>query len=431
MEQQAYSPTAELHEGKAAKLLARYETVRAQTEAICAPLHVEDFVVQPIVDVSPPKWHLAHTTWFWEAFILEKYFSEYHLFNEHFPFLFNSYYESLGERWQRTERGNLTRPTVEEVYAYRAYVNKHMERLLRTNNISDELVQLVELGLNHEQQHQELLVTDIKYILGHNPLYPAYSKQPEQVQCGVSHPMLFLEMPEGLYDIGHQGKDFCFDNELGAHKVYLHAYRIADRLVTNGEYLEFMTSGGYTDPDHWHMDGWEWLKQQPIKAPLYWHKENGRWYNYTLAGYRPVDNNEPVTHISFYEAAAYARWAGKRLLTEFEWEAACRIYGYMDSSSLLDGGMFHPQCKRESSKQLLGDAWEWTNSAYLPYPYYTQAKGALGEYNGKFMINQMILRGGSCATPESHMRLTYRNFFQPDKRWQFTGIRLGESIKND
>lgn len=388
-------------------LTQQYLHVRAHSEAICQSLETEDYVVQPIADVSPPKWHLGHTTWFWETFVLVPHAANYRIFHEDFSYVFNSYYETVGKRVLRTDRGNLSRPTVAGVYAYRAYVDEHMSRFLDTSDLSPDLHALIELGLNHEQQHQELLITDIKYILGHNPLLPAIEMPiNEHQQNPLSAPVL---LQEGIYTIGFQGlaghdnNSFCFDNELGAHKVYLNDAALAGNLVTNGEYLEFIKAGGYRNFRHWLSDGWAWVNANHIQAPLYWHQVDGEWWSYTFAGLQPVDLRTPVCHISQYEADAYARWRGMRLPTEFEWEAA---------ADGLDWGL----------------RWEWTNSAYLPYPGFTTAEGAVGEYNGKFMSGQIVLRGASVATPEGHSRPTYRNFFQPDKRWQFTGIRLVQGV---
>ena len=376
----------------------QYRTVRKASEAICAPLEKEDYVVQPVVDVSPPKWHLGHTSWFFETFILKDYLPDYQEFNTQYNFVFNSYYETVGARVVRTDRGNLSRPSVDDVYRYRAHVDRHMLRLLERADLPGGVTELVTLGLHHEQQHQELLHTDIKYILGHNPLLPAYGPAPES--GNPEHTTgIFLNIEAGVYEIGFQGAGFCFDNELGRHRVYLQDYQIAENLVTNGEYLEFMQAGGYGDFRHWHAEGWDWVKRETAKAPLYWHFIDGAWMYYTPAGLQPVDPAAPVCHVNFFEAAAYAAWKGMRLPTEAEWEVASDHFSW-------------------------GKRWEWTNSAYLPYPGFARAEGAVGEYNGKFMVNQMVLRGASIATPAGHSRNTYRNFFHTQHRWQFTGIRL-------
>ena len=386
---------------------------------------------QPIVDVSPPKWHLGHSTWFFENFILVPNLEGYQPFDLRLNYFFNSYYESQGPRILRSMRGNMTRPNLETILEYRGYVDRHLETWLREKPaIAEEsdLHHLLVLGLQHEQQHQELLMTDIKYILGNNPLFPTYKKATEESSASVK-PAEFLSFKEGVYAIGHQGKGFCFDNELGVHKVYLHDFSIQDRLVTNGEYLEFMEAGGYEKFEYWLSDGWEWVKELEVKAPMYWYERSGEWFLYTLNGLRKLDPNLPVTHISYYEAEAYAQWKGLRLPTEFEWEVACKqLYNEIpEDGNFLDSGQFHPTTATDGKDcQMLGHTWEWTASAYLPYPNYPRLKGALGEYNGKFMVNQMVLRGGSCATPSDHIRPSYRNFFQPEKRWQFTGIRLAK-----
>jgi ergothioneine biosynthesis protein EgtB len=378
-------------------LLNNYRAVRAASEAICRPLQKEDYVVQPIVDVSPPKWHLGHITWFWETFILIPHRPGYRPCNSDYNYVFNSYYETIGARVVRTDRGNLSRPSVDEVYAYRRYVDERMAELIVADP-NPALEQLIILGLNHEQQHQELLYSDIKYILGHNPLFPAWSDRDIDEGGGAGEPG-FQTIPAGIYEIGYRGDGFCFDNELAPHKVYLNEFQLSTSLVTNGEYLEFIDSGGYKNFSYWHAEGWDWVKNHGTGAPLYWHLIDGRWQYYTMAGLRPIDPERPVCHINYYEAAAFAAWKGCRLPTEWEWEAASERFGW-------------------------GRRWEWTESAYLPYPGFIKAPGAIGEYNGKFMVSQMVLRGASVATPAGHSRPTYRNFFHPPLRWQFTGIRL-------
>ena len=380
-------------------LLEKYLAVRKRTEDICKPLHTEDYVVQPIVDVSPPKWHIGHTTWFFETFILQPYHAGYKVFNPDYNFVFNSYYETVGARVIRTDRGNLSRPTVDDIYQYRKYADTAMSAFL-ANEISPEIEELLILGLNHEEQHQELLLTDIKYILGNNPLFPAYNK--DIISTANSKEELeFIKMESGIYEIGFEGEGFCFDNELTRHKVYLQDYSIASRLVSNGEYLEFINAGGYKKFNYWHADGWEWVNVNQINSPMYWHFIDNEWYNYTYAGLQKINLNDTLCHISFYEAAAFAAWKNMRLPTEFEWETA-------------------------SSKFNWGSRWEWTESAYLPYHGFSKAPGAIGEYNGKFMVNQKVLRGASEVTSPGHSRHTYRNFFQPNLRWQFTGIRLAK-----
>ena len=408
----------------------RFTSIRNKTMQICEPLEEEDYVVQPMIDVSPPKWHLGHTTWFFETFILIPYCDNYKIYKDDFAFVFNSYYETLGKRVLRADRGNLSRPTVKEVFKYREYVDEMLLKYLSSNLKLNEVAPVLEIGLQHEQQHQELLVTDIKYILGNNPLFPVYSTLEENMKKDLNLEVRELEVPEGIYEIGYAGSQFCFDNELGKHKVYLQGFTFEDRLITNAEYLSFMADGGYRDFRYWLLEGWEYVKSEKLEAPLYWYNVDGKWQNYTLRGFEDIQLDAPVTHISFYEADAYARWRGKRLLTEFEWEAACKMYSPLTDhmGNFQDNGIYLPTPRIGSNTQMLGDAWEWTNSAYLPYPYYQKADGALGEYNGKFMINQMVLRGGSCATPSDHMRISYRNFFHPDKRWQFTGIRLAKTL---
>lgn len=410
-------------------LLRRFTHIRAQTEKICAPLEPEDTVVQPIIDVSPPKWHMAHTTWFFEQFVLGPHVSGYKPFHPKYAFLFNSYYNNIGNRVQRAERSTLTRPPLRDVLAYRRHVNEHVAELLRQTDEQAlrDVLPVLELGLQHEQQHQELLLTDIKYILSTNPLLPAYTSLTDKKQVASAAQPLYLDVPGGIYSIGYQGHGFCFDNELGVHEVLLQDFRVMNRLVTNGEYLAFMQDGGYSDFRFWLDEGWALVKTARLAAPLYWLKQDNSWWRYTLQGLQPLDLQAPVSHISFYEAQAYAAWAGKRLLTEFEWEATTQVYP-PPTGNFQDAGLYEPTAATGSAgmQQLYGDAWEWTYSAYHPYPGFSTAPGALGEYNGKFMLNQMVLRGGSCATPQSHIRSTYRNFFHPDKRWQFTGIRLAD-----
>ncbi len=388
------------HQALQNDLLSAYQTVRAHSAKICAPLKTEDYVVQPIVDVSPPKWHLAHTTWFFEMFILKDFASGYAAFDPEYGYLFNSYYEHFGERVLRVNRGNMTRPTVQEIYAYRAHVDDAMEKLLQRDDLPEACKNFVVLGLNHEQQHQELLLSDIKYILGNNPLFPPYRDGAHQADINKQTPA-YRSIPEGVYEIGFSGEGFCYDNELGRHKVYLQTYQISDQLVTNQAFLAFIENGGYENFRYWHADGWAWVKEQQIRAPMYWHNIKGEWFTYTLNGLTPLQLQAPVCHISYYEAAAYAAWRGMRLPTEFEWEAAQHLFAW-------------------------GQRWEWTESAYLPYPGFKKVPGAAGEYNGKFMVNQKVLRGASVATPQGHSRPTYRNFFQPNLRWQFTGIRLAQ-----
>ena len=386
--------------GSKTDLLAFFQQVRAYTEELCAPLETEDYVPQPSVDVSPPKWNIAHTTWFFEEMILKRFAESYQVFNPDFGYLFNSYYNSIGERTRRDNRGDLSRPTVSEVYDYRKYVDARMREFL-SQDLPDNIKDLVVLGLNHEQQHQELFLSDFKYILSRNPLFPVYREDFAPEEKSETEPAGFVEIDEGIYEIGYAGEGFCFDNELGRHKVFLHKFSISKNLVTNAEFLAFIEDGGYENFNLWHSEGWDWVNQNGVNAPLYWHKKDGEWFNYTLSGLRKLNPTSPVCHVSFYEAAAFAEWKGARLPTEFEWETAAERFAW-------------------------GLRWEWTNSAYLAYPNFKKAAGAVGEYNGKFMINQMVLRGSSVATPANHSRQTYRNFFHPHLRWQFTGIRLAE-----
>jgi ergothioneine biosynthesis protein EgtB len=381
-------------------IAACYKKVRQYTEQICAPLQTEDYVVQPVADVSPPKWHIGHTTWFFETFILKPYFMGYQEYDPEYNYVFNSYYETVGNRVIRTDRGNLSRPTVIEIYRYREYVDEAMNKFL-CEQPADEVMELIILGLNHEEQHQELLFTDIKFILGHNPLFPPYSKDYVSPKAVTPTNDAFIKLKEGVYEIGFEGEGFCFDNELNRHKVYLNAFEISPALVANAEYLEFINSGGYNDFRHWHAEGWDWVRNNKVEAPLYWHLIDGEWHHYTFNGLRPLSLKEAVCHISYFEAYAFATWKGLRLPTEFEWEAAAPQFSW-------------------------GKRWEWTESSYLPYPGFTKAPGAIGEYNGKFMVNQKVLRGASEVTPPGHSRVTYRNFFQTHLRWQFTGIRLAK-----
>lgn len=375
-----------------------YAAVRSATEQLCEPLEIEDYIPQPIVDVSPPKWNIGHTTWFFEEMILKRFVPGYEVFDPSFSFLFNSYYNSVGERTARDRRGDLSRPTVKQVFAYRRYVDEKMAEFL-SSDISEDVRELVTLGLNHEQQHQELFLTDLKYTFSLNPLFPAYRENFAPIETLETIEPGFIEMQAGIYEIGFNGGGFCFDNELGRHRVFLEDYVIDRRLATNQEYIDFMNDGGYREPLLWHSEGWDWVGRESVEHPLYWHERDGEIFHYTYAGLRKLNPQAPVCHISFYEAAAFAEWKGARLPTEFEWEAASGHFPW-------------------------GLRWEWTNSAYLPYPGFAKGEGAVGEYNGKFMVNQMVLRGASVVTPPGHSRNTYRNFFHPHLRWQFTGIRL-------
>ena len=378
-------------------------------------------------DASPPKWHLAHITWFFETFILKEYVQDYEPFDVRFEYLFNSYYNGVGKPYPRSRRGHLSRPTVQEVLNYRSYVDEAMRNLLDGEN-SDELRFRVELGLNHEQQHQELMLTDLKYNFGNNPLFPAYS-MPTQPAVGEVTDLSWVEFEGGLVEIGAQGSGFVFDNETPRHTVYLRPFRLASRAVTNGEFINFIEDGGYERHDLWLSDGWGHLNGLPDRwsGPLYWSKDGNDYVNYTFTGLKEVDPGEPVCHVSAYEADAYARWAGARLPLEPEWESASA--GVPLEGNFVESSRFHPAHQQgEGLPGLFGDVWEWTSTSYGPYPGFKPFAGALGEYNGKFMANQLVLRGGSCATPASHIRASYRNFFYPPDRWQYTGIRLAQDI---
>jgi ergothioneine biosynthesis protein EgtB len=379
-------------------LRSLFSFIRRHTEQLCAPLRTEDFIPQPCLDVSPVRWHIAHTTWFFEEMVLRAHQPGYQNFDPTFDFLFNSYYNSVGDRTPRGSRGDLSRPTVEEVFAYRRYVDERMLELLACPDAPSELVML---GLNHEQQHQELILTDIKYTFGVNPILPAYREGWSPELETETSTVGFIEVEGGVHEVGHSGRGFCFDNELARHGVLLQDFEISKRLVTNAQFLEFIRDGGYRDHRLWHSEGWDWISQNAVAAPLHWQEGSveGEISIFTLGGLQPFAPDAPVCHVSFYEAAAFAEWQGMRLPTEFEWEAASRR---------LEWGL----------------RWEWTNSAYLPYPGFRKPLGAVGEYNAKFMANQMVLRGASIATPAGHSRHTYRNFFHPHLRWQFTGIRL-------
>jgi ergothioneine biosynthesis protein EgtB len=409
---------------KAERLLAHYVAVRRLTERLCEPLATEDYVVQAMPDASPAKWHLAHVSWFFETFVLRPSLTGYRPLDERYAVLFNSYYNGVGPQFSRPARGHLSRPTVDEVYAYRAHVDKAMLALLESESERvDRVAAVVELGMHHEQQHQELLVTDVKYNLSVNPLRPAYGKTASAEGPAAAAVFERVGLAGGMTEIGNDGAGFCFDNERPRHRVLLAPYELGSRLVTSGEYLEFITDSGYARPELWLSDGWRTAQERGWRAPLYWESTDGGWSIYSLGGVVPLTPHAPVAHVSYYEADAYARWRGARLPTEQEWEHAAG--GETAAGTLLDEMPREPAPAAGGGlAQMTGDVWEWTASAYLPYPGFRPLEGALGEYNGKFMVNQMVLRGGSCATPRSHVRRTYRNFFPPDARWQFSGIRL-------
>lgn len=432
------------HSQVAEQVLADFVAVRSFSEKLCEPLTAEDYNLQAIAETSPVKWHLAHTSWFFETFIIKKFSSSFAPFNPRYEFLFNSYYNAIGEQFPRPQRGLLSRPSVKEVYEYRQWVTEQIKELVsslvqhQNSRLSDAL-SLIRLGINHEQQHQELLLTDLKYNLFQNPVLPAYRSTKQLVdQNEQVLPIEWIRFDEKLVMIGTDipdlpvtQNDFAYDNETPSHKFYRHQFSVANRLTTNGEYLAFIEEGGYQKPQYWLSDGWDAVREHQWQAPLYWFKKNDDWFVYTLNGVKPLNLNEPVAHVSYYEADAFASWSDARLLTEQEWES---IAGepQLDSNSfnLVDNDVLHPVAATSNNglQQLYGDVWEWTSSAYAPYPGFKAAAGAVGEYNGKFMCNQYVLRGGSCVTSQNHIRKTYRNFFYPDSRWQFSGIRLARDI---
>lgn len=412
-------------------LLDRYQAVRKMTETLCLPLAIEDYVTQASADVSPPKWHLAHTTWFFENFVLRKYSPGIRVFHPAYSYLFNSYYETVGEFFPRARRGTLSRPTVEEIYAYRAYVDAAVHELLdRRHPLAAELEAIILLGLHHEEQHQELLLTDIQFNFSSNPLRPSYALGPVTDSVREPAALSYAEYAGGLRRQGATDSDaFFFDNETPSHQVYLRAFKLATRLITNREYQAFIADGGYARPELWLSDGWHEVQKQRWTAPLYWKNEGGEWHTMSLYGFHAMAVDNPVRHISFYEADAYARWAGRRLPTEFEWEYAAsheRLEGTLREQGRLEPDP--PRFPGVNVDQLFGDCWEWTASPYSAYPGFVPASGAVGEYNAKFMCNQMILRGGSCLTPARHIRKSYRNFFPPSARWQYSGIRLAADV---
>ncbi|HXB21209.1 MAG TPA: ergothioneine biosynthesis protein EgtB [Candidatus Solibacter sp.] len=423
------SPPVKEEKLTAETLLTQYKAVRKQTDDLAASLSAEDQMVQSCPEASPTKWHLAHTSWFFETFLLSQHLGGYRPLNPQFRNLFNSYYNAVGPQPEKALRNTFSRPTLDEVQVYRRYVDEHMHKLLGNSELSESVLKTAELGTHHEQQHQELIVTDIKHAFWINPLRPAYQRTSEITESERAIPPQRPQaFEEDLYEIGSEEGRFHFDNESPRHKVLVSAFRLGTRLVTCGEYLAFIEERGYARPELWLSDGWKAVEAHRWVAPLYWEKVGREWFQFTCSGVRKLDDREPVCHVSYYEADAFARWAGARLPTEFEWEVAASQLEV--NGNLLENARFHPtpasNAQDDKPLQVFGDVWEWTASAYLPYHGYKPAAGALGEYNGKFMCNQMVLRGGSCITPKSHVRASYRNFFTPETRWQFSGIRLAD-----
>ena len=410
----------------------RYRRVRAFSEKLCETLEPEDYVIQTMPEASPTKWHLAHTTWFFETFALKQFLSDYHSLHPQYGFLFNSYYNAVGPFFSRPHRGLLSRPTVKEVFHYRSDIDQLVSELIESadGQLLAKLEPILTLGLHHEQQHQELMVTDIKHVFWQNPLRPAFRKR-AQVKALPTPASDWLNFEEGVYWVGHEGSEFSYDNEGTRHRAFLPGFSMASRLVTNSGFLAFMEDGGYRRSELWLSLGWNAVNEKGWNSPLYWEKGDGKWFTMTLAGMSELNPEEPVCHVSLFEADAYARWAGARLATEEEWEIASS--GLPLKGNFVESDLFHvaplasPGLAGKPA-QMFGDVWEWTRSSYSPYPGYSAGDGALGEYNGKFMCNQYVLRGGSCATSQSHIRRTYRNFFPPDARWQFTGIRLTKDV---
>lgn len=428
---QPKSVTAEKSESRAKSdsidLSQRLFATRRHSLALAAPLTSEDMVVQAMDDASPAKWHLAHVTWFFENFVLKPHLGGYRVFDDSFNYCFNSYYESLGSRHPRPKRGLLTRPSSERVFAYRAYVDEALHALLSSDEGQNEdVARLIEIGINHEQQHQELLLTDILALFAANPLKPAYQASPSNVDLSPPEPLEWIDHVGGIQRMGHGSEGYCWDNERPSHDALVLPFRLADRLVTNAEWLDFIADGGYATASLWLADGWSTVNREDWCAPLYWEKTDAGWFQMSLEGFLPVTPAEPVKHISYYEADAFARWSAKRLPTEFEWEAAALASDARHEPT--QSGRLRPRQAASGetgrTKQLFGDVWQWTSSAYLPYPGYRPPAGAIGEYNGKFMVSQQVLRGASFATPGGHSRPTYRNFFYPHQRWQFAGLRL-------
>ena len=415
------APAETVSRDSAESLSAKFSRIRSRSLDLAAPLSPEDTVVQSMPDVSPTKWHLAHVTWFFERFIVEPNTPDYVPFDEQFDFLFNSYYYTAGQMHSRPKRGLLSRPTLDRIVEYRTYVDEHMLRLVDDRRDDEVFASVVTLGLNHEQQHQELLLTDIKHVLAQNPMQPAYDENLPVRASGPVDEYSFVDGVSGIHAIGAEARGFCFDNETPRHDALLHEHRIGNRLVTNGEYREFIKEGGYGNCELWLSDGWATVNTEGWNRPRYWSEDLAS--EFTLGGLRDIDDNAPVCHVSFYEADAFARWAGARLPTEFEWESAATDEAV--DGNLFESGFLHPVAG--DGRQFFGDAWEWTSSSYAPYPGFVPLEGSLGEYNGKFMCNQVSVRGASCVTPGDHARATYRNFFYPHMRWQFLGIRLAKN----
>ena len=415
----------------------QFQKIREQTEALARPLSAEDCQLQSMPDASPTKWHLAHLTWFFETFILEKYEKNFKPFDASFRVLFNSYYNGIGDKHPRAQRGLISRPALPEVMAYRQAVDERVLELLVQHPHDNELTKLITLGLQHEQQHQELLLTDIKHAFSMNPAKPAYAKR-WPLSSIAPQPMTWHGYEAGLVEHGFDSAQggFAFDNETPRHRVYIAPFELASRLVTNGDYMAFMLDAGYQRPELWLSLGWDWVQEGQHTLPLYWQGGDGRYQNYTLQGLVDVDPNTPACHLNYFEADAFARWSGTRLPTEFEWElAATRLAATSMHGNFVESAAFHPiplqSSNNDQPSQLFGDVWEWTQSNYNPYPGYRPWEGLVGEYNGKFMCNQLVLRGGSCATPQSHIRASYRNFFPPDAQWQFSGLRLARDVTAD
>ncbi|MFO0757592.1 MAG: ergothioneine biosynthesis protein EgtB [Byssovorax sp.] len=406
----------------AADLETRLFATRAFTESLCQPLAVEDYVLQSMPDASPTKWHLAHTTWFFETFVLAPLGEA--PFDPSYGYLFNSYYNAVGERHPRARRGMLSRPTVAEVYRYRAAVDARLRARFEAGTLPEAALRVIELGLHHEQQHEELILTDIKHALAQSPLHPVYRAREGHEASTDPGSIRWCSNEGGLVSIGHRGEGFSFDNELPRHKVFVPPFALADRPVTAGEYIDFIDDGGYSRPELWLSDGWAEVQATGLRAPLYWAQRDGAWHSFTLRGFGPIDPHEPVCHLSYYEADAFARWVGARLPTEAEWEISAE--GAPIEGNFVESGACHPRAASPGAglRQLFGDVWEWTQSSYAAYPGFAPAPGAIGEYNGKFMCNQLVLRGGSCASPRSHLRASYRNFFPAGARWQLSGVRL-------